>query len=59
MIINLKNSRNLSPNDLKNSYKIQWGYIHEFYTDSLSFAPLSLVNSTLEQTHRDKNNLLF
>ena len=53
MIINLKNSKNLSTNDLRNSYQVQWWYIHEFYTDSLSFAVLSLVNSSLEQTHRD------
>ena len=52
MIINLKNSKNLSTNDLRNSYQVQWWYIHEFYTDSLSFAVLSLVNSSLEQTHR-------
>ena len=53
MIINLKNSKNLSTNDLRNSYQVQWWYIHEFYTDSLSFAVLSLVNNSLEQTHRD------
>ena len=52
MIINLKNSKNLSTNDLRNSYQVQWWYIHEFYTDSLSFSVLSLVNSSLEQTHR-------
>ena len=52
MIINLKNNKNLSTNDLRNSYQVQWWYIHEFYTDSLSFAVLSLVNSSLEQTHR-------
>ena len=54
MIINLKNSKNLSTNDLRNSYQVQWWYIHEFYTDSLSFAVLSLVYSNLEQTYRDK-----
>ena len=53
MIINPKNSKNLSTNDLRNSYQVQWWYIHEFYTDSLSFAVLSLVNNSLEQTHRD------
>ena len=53
MIINLKNSKNLSTNDLRNSYQVQWWYIHEFYTDSLSFVVLSLVNNSLEQTHRD------
>ena len=37
---------------MRNSYQVQWWYIHEFYTDSLSFAVLSLVNSSLEQTHR-------
>ena len=35
-----------------NSYHVQWWYIHEPYTDSLSFVVLSLVNC-LEQTHRD------
>ena len=35
MIINLKNSKNLSTNDLRNSYQVQWWYIHEFYADSL------------------------
>ena len=49
----LKNSQNLSTNDLRKSYKVQWWYFHEFYTDSLSFVVLSLVNSSLEQTHRD------
>ena len=53
MIINLKNSKNLSTNELRNSYQVQWWYIHEPYTDSLSFVVLSLVNSSLEQTHRD------
>ena len=53
MIIYLKNSKNLSTNDLRNSYQVQWWYIHEFYTDSLNFDVLSLVNSSLEQTHRD------
>ena len=53
MIIYLKNSKNLSTNDLRNSYQVQWWYIHEFYTDSLNFDALSLVNSSLEQTHRD------
>ena len=54
MIINLKNSKNLSTNDLRNSCQVQWWYIHEFYTDSLSFvAVLSLAFSSLEQTHRD------
>ena len=48
MIVNLKNSRNLSPNDFTNSYQVQSWYIHEFYTDSLSFAGLGLVNSSLE-----------
>ena len=51
--MNLKNSTHLSPNDLRNSYQVQWWYIHEFYTDSLSFAVLNLVNSSLEQTHRE------
>ena len=59
MIINLKNSKNLSTNDLRNSYQVQWWYIHEFYTNSLSFAALSLVNSSLEQTHIDKHSLLL
>ena len=53
MIKNFKNSENLSTNDLRNSYQVQWWYIHEFFTDSLSFAVLSLVNSRHEQTHRD------
>ena len=53
MIINLKNSKSLSTNDLRSSYQIQWWYIYEFYTDTLSFSVLSLVNSSLEQTHRD------
>ena len=52
MIINLKNSKNISTNDLRNSYQVQWQYIHELYSDSLSFSVLSLVNSNLEQTHR-------
>ena len=52
MIINLKNSKNLNTNDIRNSHQVQWWYIHEFYIDSLSFAVLSLVNSSLEQTHR-------
>ena len=53
MIINLKNSKNLSTNDLRNSYQVQWWYIHEFYTGSLSFAVLNLANSSLDQTPRD------
>ena len=53
MVINLKNSKNLCTKDLRNSYQFQWWYIHEFCTDSLSFAVLSLGNSSLEQTHRD------
>ena len=53
MIINLKNNKNLSTNDLRNSCQVQWWYIHEFYTDSLSFSVLSLVNSSLEQNYRD------
>ena len=53
MIIYLKNTKHLSTNDLRNSYQVQWWYIHEFYTDSLNFAMVSLVNSSLEQTHRD------
>ena len=59
MIINLKNSKKLSPNDLRNSYQVQWWYIHEFYFDSLNFSELSLVNNSLEKTHRDKHSLLF
>ena len=46
-------NKNLSTNDLRKSYQVQWWYIHEFYTDSLSFAVLSIVNGSLEQTHRD------
>ena len=42
MIINLKNSKNLSNYDLKNSYQVQWWYIHD-----------SLVKISLEQTHTD------
>ena len=53
MIINLESSKNLSTNDLRNSYQVEWWYIHEFYTGSLSFAVLSLVNSSLDQTPRD------
>ena len=53
MIKNFKNSKNPSTNDLRNFYQVQWRYIHEFFTDSLSFAVVSLVNSSLEQTHRD------
>ena len=49
MIIHLKTSNN----DLKNSYQVQWWYIHEFFADSISFSVLSLVNNSLEQTHRD------
>ena len=59
MIINMKNSQNLSPNDLRNSCQVQWWYIHGFYTNSSSFAAPSLVNSSLEQTHIDKHRLLF
>ena len=55
----MKNSQNLSPNDLRNSCQVQWWYIHGFYTNSSSFAALSLVNSSLEQTHIDKHRLLF
>ena len=53
MIISLKNRKNLSTNDLRNSCQVQWWYIHDLYTDSLSFAVLSLANSSLEQTDRD------
>ena len=49
---NKSDSKNLNTNDLRNSYQVQW-YIHEFYSDSSSFAVLNLVNSSLEQTHRD------
>ena len=49
----MKNSKTISTNDLISSYQVQWWYIHEFYTDSLSFVVLNLVNSSLDQTHRE------
>ena len=49
----MKNSKTIRTNGLRNSYQVTWWYIHEFYTDSLSFAVLNLVNSSLEQTHRE------
>ena len=53
MIINLKNSENLTTHDPRNSYQVKWWYIHEFYAESLSFSVLIFVNSSLEQPHRD------
>ena len=56
-----ENSTYLSPNDLRNSYQVQWWYIHEFYTDRQTpSALLHLVLSIVALNKlRDKHSLLF
>ena len=52
MVINLKNSKILSPHDLRNSYQVQW-YIYELYIGSLALLCLVLWIVALNKL-RDK-----